>query len=145
MDPSISLNVLSSSARTLLSEKVKDQTALKIKEYFLRFLEKFDDSPLTDQVTSNVRNSANPPNASSQNTFLSSTINLPSSLAISSELSSSLGELPGTAGTSQILPTYIRQLEIMKNDSKTTLFVNFSHLMLYNDVLARAIMEGYHR
>ena len=146
LDQSISINVLSANARSLLTEKVKDHTALKIKEYFFQFLEQFDESSVPSTNSSiPPRNGSLPSSLGTHHVTSSSALNLPSSMALSSELSSSFGDLPIASGSAPKVPFYLKQLGMMKNESKRTLFVNFAHLLSHNDMLARAIMEGYYR
>lgn len=143
LDQSISVNVLSANVRSLLTEKAKDHTAIRVKEYFFQFLEKFDEiSTVSDSAV--MRNTPLS-SLSAHHATPSSAINLPSSMGISSDLSSSIGDPPTPSGSAPHVPFYLRQLGVMKNESKRTLFVNFAHLTSYNDVLARAIMEGYYR
>ncbi|WVO14065.1 hypothetical protein L204_101692 [Cryptococcus depauperatus] len=50
--------------------------------------------------------------------------------------------LPNTADESKY---YVEQIHLMKEDERTTLFVDFSHLLEREEVLARAIQSQYYR
>jgi DNA replication licensing factor MCM6 len=42
-------------------------------------------------------------------------------------------------------PYYDAEIEAMKANESTTMFIDFSHVMLFNDVLQKAIADEYFR
>lgn len=50
-----------------------------------------------------------------------------------------------TADSSQMLPHYVTQLHQMRDAQKTTLYVNWEHLLDYDLELAQFIADHYHR
>lgn len=45
----------------------------------------------------------------------------------------------------QGVPMYIAQIHSLRDYNKTTLFVDFSHVLQHEEVLARAISQQYYR
>lgn len=43
------------------------------------------------------------------------------------------------------LPLYLHQFNEMRNEGRSTLYVDFNHIYRYNDVLANAIADNYYR
>lgn len=52
---------------------------------------------------------------------------------------------PDPDGDRNTEPIYIDQIYALRDYGRTTLFVDFSHVLRYEEVLARAISEQYYR
>lgn len=53
--------------------------------------------------------------------------------------------LNSTAVATNALPIYVQQLHEMRNEGQNTLYVDFTHVMRFNEVLATAILDSYYR
>lgn len=102
------------------AEKVIDETGEKIKEDFLTFLQR-------------CREHGN------------GQIGMISSTPTSEMLTMTAGSEPPQLGAADAMPLYVQQLHEMRNEGQTTLYVDFMHLMAYNDVLAMAILDSFYR
>lgn len=103
------------------AERLTDETGEKIREDFLSFLQR-----CRDDGNSFVQSSQPTSEMLTATTFGSSEVN-PPSLGV--------GEMP----------VYIQQLHEMRNDGQNTLFVDFGHVVRFNEVLATAIIENFYR
>lgn len=57
----------------------------------------------------------------------------------------STGQTNATADSSQLVPYYIKQLRLMRDLQKTTLFVDWQHLVNFDLDLAKFIDDNHHR
>lgn len=56
-----------------------------------------------------------------------------------------LPNTPGTEMDAEIEPHYIQQIHALKDFELTTLYVDYSHLLDRDPILARAIGDQYYR
>lgn len=118
--------------------KVRDQTGEKISEDFLEFLFSFKDFQadaeqsgiMLDDLRSDLNVSAQQSHTNQSDATVLSQSNPHPTL---------------NSQSITVEPFYVRQLYEMYECGSNTLFVNFVHLLHFNDVLANAITEGYYR
>jgi DNA replicative helicase MCM subunit Mcm2 (Cdc46/Mcm family) len=114
------------------ANRVIDETGEKVKEDFLHFLNHFREDSGHTNVPTSQGDFAIPHNLTSMTSFPTSEMLTPSDL-----------DAPSTSATSP--PYYVTQLHDMRRDGHNTVFVDFSHVYHYNDVLASAIADSYYR
>lgn len=101
-------------------ERVIDETGDKIREDFLSFLQRCRDAG-------------------------NGSIAMLSSTPTSEMLTATAGSEPPLLTLSEAMPIYVQQLHEMRSEGQTTLYVDFAHLMRYDEVLATAILENFYR
>lgn len=122
------------------AEPYVDELGERVKEDFLVFLQRCREGsdgsigPLTSTPTSELLTTPLTFNNVTNNSAVNTAANDPPSM------------LPTTQPlTTSNLPMYVQQLHEMRNEGQTTLFVDFTHVLRFNDVLAMAILENYYR
>lgn len=123
-------------------EHLPDETGERIKEDFLTFLQR-----CRDQGNGNVGILSSIPTSemltTSNGSAVGSNYLFPSEPPTLQGVDSSQMMI----GTNQQLamPIYVQQLHEMRNEGQSTLYIDFAHLMAYNDVLATAILDNFYR
>lgn len=110
-------------------ERAIDETGEKVKEDFLHFLSHYREGG-SSAVGVDPTSGFAVPNLTSITTLPTSEMLTPSE---------------GVYAASREEPFYVNQLQDMRRDGHNTLFVDFTHIYRYNDVLANAIAESYYR
>ena len=108
-------------------EKIRDETGERIREEFYLFLQRYRPSnealqnpiPTSEMLTASTPNSA---------------YSEPPSLGMNASLQHPYE-----------LRFYVQQLHEMRNDGQTTMYVDFNHVLRYDEVLAVAIVEHFYR
>lgn len=102
-------------------QRAVDQTGERVKEDFLVFLERYREGSTA---------ATGAPNSG-----------IPTSEMLTGSEPMSAGGLP----QEHHLPLYLQQLTEMRNEGRSTMYVDFNHLYRYNDVLANAVADNHYR